>query len=153
MTATIKEEENRSKGLVISLVFHAALVLTMLLYTFDKKPEATDVPPIQIAWGGGGDNAALWVSGKRAGVYATGYVMDSPYIGRADDEWIEPADRGKELNFCPIQWTENSVDRPILKGDLLAAGGFEQARIIRQPWAGNPMKLTNAEWRVIERLG
>ena len=101
----------------------------------------------------GGDNAALWVSGKRAGVYATGYVMDSPYIGRADDEWIEPADRGKELNFCPIQWTENRVDRPILKGDLLAAGGFEQARIIRQPWAGNPMKLTNAEWRVIERLG
>ena len=73
--------------------------------------------------------------------------------GGDNAEWIEPADRGKELNFCPIQWTENRVDRPILKGDLLAAGGFEQARIIRQPWAGNPMKLTNAEWRVIERLG
>lgn len=60
----------------------------------------------------GGDNAALWVSGKRAGVCATGYVMDSPYIGRADDEWIEPADRGKELNFAQSNGPRTaSIDR------------------------------------------
>ncbi len=40
----------------------------------------------------------------------------------------------------------------MLKADLLAAGGFEQARIIRQPMAGNPTKLSDGEWRVIERL-
>jgi outer membrane biosynthesis protein TonB len=30
----------------------------MFLYTFSKKPESTQVPPIAIEWGGGGDNAA-----------------------------------------------------------------------------------------------
>lgn len=100
----------------------------------------------------GGDNAALWVSGKRAGVYAIGHVTDVTFSGTADDEWLDAADRGKEITLCPIQWTDNCVDRPILKGDLLAAGGFEQARIIRQPFSRNPLKLTDAEWQVIERL-
>ena len=100
----------------------------------------------------GGDNAALWVSGKRAGVYAIGHVIDVPALGHADDEWVDPSDRGRERHFCPIQWTENRVGRPILKVDLLLAGGFDQARIIRQPWAGNPIKLTDAEWRVIQTL-
>jgi len=58
MTATIKEEQNRNTGIIISLIFHGALVLMMLLYTFDKKPEAVEVPPITLDWGGGGDNAA-----------------------------------------------------------------------------------------------
>ncbi len=44
------------------------------------------------------------------------------------------------------------MDHPILKTDLLAAGGFEQASIIRQPMAGNPTKLTDDEWRVVDRL-
>ena len=30
----------------------------MFLYTFTKEPESTEVPPITIDWGGGGDNAA-----------------------------------------------------------------------------------------------
>ncbi len=56
-------------------------------------------------------------------------------------------------NFCPLHWTHNLVDRPVLKTDLLAAGGFEKARVIRQPFAGNPMLLTDTEWNLIERLG
>lgn len=40
----------------------------------------------------------------------------------------------------------------ILKSDLLAAGGFEDARIVRQPMAGNPTLLTDDEWDVIESL-
>jgi len=99
-----------------------------------------------------GDNAALWVSGSRAGVYAIGNVSDDPETGHADDEWIDRADRGKEGWFCPLHWTDVRVDYPILRSDLLEAGGFEHANIIRQPFAGNPFKLTDDEWMIIERL-
>lgn len=98
------------------------------------------------------DNAVLWVSGDRAGIYAIGHVTGPPYEGVASDEWLDPADRGKLLHFCPLTWSEVRVDNPILKTDLLDAGGFENARIIRQPMAGNPTKLTDEEWRIIDRL-
>jgi len=98
------------------------------------------------------DNALLWVSGNRAGIYAIGYITGPPFEDVASDEWIDPADRGKRLQFCPLRWTEIRVDHPILKTDLLDAGGFENARIIRQPMAGNPTKLTDEEWRIVERL-
>ena len=58
MQAIVNEQENRTKSFLISMVFHALLVLLMFLYTFSKKPESTEVPPITIEWGGGGDNAA-----------------------------------------------------------------------------------------------
>ena len=82
MIATIKEEENRSKGLIVSLVFHAALVLAMLLYTFDKKPEAIDVPAIQLDWGGGGDNAAAGKPDEGQGNKAApqGQQMEDPSV-------------------------------------------------------------------------
>jgi hypothetical protein len=96
------------------------------------------------------DHAVLWVSGARAGVYAIGYVTGPPQQDVAGEERL---DRGKPGYFCPLRWTEIRVERPILKTDLLASVGFEQARIIRQPMAGTPMKLTDGEWRLIERLG
>ena len=98
------------------------------------------------------DRAALWVSGRRAGIYAIGHVTGSPFEGKAGDDWLDPADRGKRLNFCPLQWEEIRVDHPILKVDLLAAGGFDEARIVTQPMAGSPFLTTDAEWQVIERL-
>src|SRR5690349_17965363 len=58
MKATVNEQENRTKSFLISLAFHSVLVLLMFIYTFSKKPESTEVPPITIEWGGGGDNAA-----------------------------------------------------------------------------------------------
>lgn len=98
------------------------------------------------------DNAVLWVSGDRAGVYAIGHVAGPPEEDVASEERLEPADRSKPGHVCPLRWTEIRVNHPILKADLLAAGGFEGARIIRQPMAGNPLKLTDDEWQLIERL-
>ena len=82
MTATIKEEENRSKGVIISLIFHAGLVLMMVLYTFTKTPEATTVPPITIEWGGGGDNAAAGMPDEGQGddPAPQGQQMDDPSV-------------------------------------------------------------------------
>lgn len=58
MKAVVNEQENRSKGLLATLIFHTLLLLAMFLYTFGKKDEVADVPPITLEWGGGGDNAA-----------------------------------------------------------------------------------------------
>lgn len=58
MKAVVNEQENRSKGMIATLIFHALLLLAMFLYTFGKKNEVADVPPITLEWGGGGDNAA-----------------------------------------------------------------------------------------------
>lgn len=58
MKAIVNEQENRSKGLIATLIFHSLLLLAMFLYTFSKKTEVADVPPITLEWGGGGDNAA-----------------------------------------------------------------------------------------------
>ena len=82
MTATVKEEENRTKGVIISLIFHAALVLLMVMYTFSKKPEAMTVPPITIEWGGGGDNAAAGLPDEGEGDKAApqGQQMEDPTI-------------------------------------------------------------------------
>jgi hypothetical protein len=98
------------------------------------------------------DNAALWVSGSRAGIYAIGRVTGPPFEDEASDDWLDPADRGKRFYFCPLEWDDVRVDHPILKVDLLQAGGFEKARIVSQPMAGNPFMLTDEEWQVIERL-
>ncbi len=82
MTATIKEEENRTKGVIISLIFHAGLVLMMVMYTFTKKPEAVDVPPITINWGGGGDNAAAGLPDEGQGddPAPQGQQMEDPSV-------------------------------------------------------------------------
>lgn len=58
MKAEVNKQENRTQSFLISLAFHTLLVLLMFLYTFSKKPESVEVPPITIEWGGGGDNAA-----------------------------------------------------------------------------------------------
>lgn len=99
-----------------------------------------------------GDNAALWMSGPSAGVYAIGYIAGAPYDGAKSEDWVASDDQGHPGNFCPLHWTDNLVDRPVLKTDLLAAGGFEKARVIRQPFAGNPMLLSDAEWDLIQQL-
>jgi outer membrane biosynthesis protein TonB len=58
MKAVVHQQENRTQSFLISIAFHALLVLLMFLYTFSAKPESVAVPPITIEWGGGGDNAA-----------------------------------------------------------------------------------------------
>lgn len=100
----------------------------------------------------GGDNVVLWASGPHAGVYAIGVVDGSPFEDEAGEDWLDPDDHGRTMWFSPLRLTDVRVDNPILKADLLDAGGFENARIIRQPMAGNPTLLTDDEWDVIERL-
>ncbi|MEO6037635.1 MAG: hypothetical protein ABIQ93_04415 [Saprospiraceae bacterium] len=120
MTATIKEEENRTKGVIISLIFHAGLVLMMLMYTFTKKPEAIDVPPITINWGGGGDNAAAGLPDEGQGSKAApqGQQMEDPSVTEPVNEPVPapskatppPPSASKPASAPPAQTTPTSAD-------------------------------------------
>ena len=62
-TATLStREENRPKALITSLIFHAVLVVILFLYRFEAQEAITEAPgilvPLNIEWGGGGDNVA-----------------------------------------------------------------------------------------------
>lgn len=52
-------EENRTKAAIGSLLFHAALLLALIFYTFAAPEPITETPAIVLDFGGGGgDNAA-----------------------------------------------------------------------------------------------
>ena len=74
-------------------------------------------------------------------------------LRRSNPGDLEPTPTSVTGWFCPLHWTEVYVDHPILRSDLLEAGGFEHANIIRQPFADNPVNLTDDEWIIIERCG
>ncbi|MEO6760635.1 MAG: energy transducer TonB [Saprospiraceae bacterium] len=119
MTATVKEEENRTKGVIVSLIFHAGLVLMMLMYTFTKKPEAVDVPPITIDWGGGGDNAAAGLpdQGQGSNPAPKGQQMEDPSSTEPVSEPVPsptkaspPPAASKPAASPPAQTTPTSED-------------------------------------------
>ena len=96
---------------------------------------------------GVGDGVLLWLSGPRAGVYAIGEVADDVELD-AD----QPVDARRPAWSCLLRWVDVRPDDPISKALLLAAGGFAQARIVRQPMGGNPLRLTAGEWDVVQAL-
>ena len=59
-----------------------------------------------------GDNAALWLSGPRAGVYALGTVVGEPFEGIADEGWHDPEDRGVRRWFPPLDLEVTLSDEP-----------------------------------------
>ncbi len=59
MKAVAKQEEHRTKAAIGSLIFHAALLLVLIFYTFSASEPITETPAIVLDFGGGGgDNAA-----------------------------------------------------------------------------------------------
>lgn len=58
MKAVINQEENRTKAILSSLLFHAALIAVLFFYRFHASEPITEAPAIVLDWGGGGDNAA-----------------------------------------------------------------------------------------------
>lgn len=97
-----------------------------------------------------GHNFALWVSGKRRGVYAFGVVteraMQRP--GEPDPFWKKPEVGNKPAWRIGIK-IEDKLERPILGDELAADRDFARALILRMPGRGNPFPLEQAEWRAI----
>ena len=98
-----------------------------------------------------GDGAVLWLSGKAAGVYAIGEVVGEPADVVADEGAVQ-AVRPPTSVSCLLRWSDVRPHDPISKHELLASGRFAAARIIRQPMAGNPLRLTEGEWEAVQDL-
>jgi hypothetical protein len=100
-----------------------------------------------------GDNAALWVSGRNAGVYALGTVTGLPYEDLTGDGW-GGTDRGRLMTFVPLELDDFLAGNPIPKVELLVDPRFTRARIVTQPRAGNPFVTSDKEWSAItDRCG
>jgi hypothetical protein len=103
-----------------------------------------------------GDPAAIWVCGRRAGVYAItsikGRAHDAP--PRFQHFPIVPKDRWNPDYDGEWRWwvdlgRTHWLDRPIPRETLKADPRFAGARVIRQPWAPNPFLTTDEEWHAI----
>ena len=96
-----------------------------------------------------GDRAALWISGKTAGVYGVGIVNGFPYNWMTDDNdyWVNEEDRGVPTIAVPLctVWLPNPVYRAQLKDNPQ----FADSLILRMPGGRNPFPVTDEEWNVI----
>lgn len=98
-----------------------------------------------------GDHFALWISGKRPGVYAVGRIegLDPRPIHPRGGHW-KNAPRAARYAVT-LDTAAYLFDKPILKSDLTADPDFKDAVVLRMPGAANPIALTDAEWSAIER--
>jgi predicted RNA-binding protein with PUA-like domain len=98
-----------------------------------------------------GDDVALWLAGREAGVVALGVVTDGAedVVGSDDPYWTDPADAAAVRLSMPLRLTEVFLDAPITREELRQDPRFGRAMILSQPFAGNPFPLTDEEWAAI----
>lgn len=98
-----------------------------------------------------GDRAVLWVGGPNApGVYAIGGVTGERFTAVIDDpHWRNTEDRMRPRLRCPVHFDTILLGNPIPKADLRSDARFVRSRIITQPFAGNPFRVTDTEWQAI----
>jgi predicted RNA-binding protein with PUA-like domain len=98
-----------------------------------------------------GDDVALWLAGREAGVVALGVVIgDVEDVAGSDDPyWTDPADAAAVRMSMPLRLTEVFLDAAITREELRQDPRFGRAMILSQPYAGNPFPLTDEEWAAI----
>jgi hypothetical protein len=79
--------------------------------------------------------------------HATGPIYQA--AGAADAYWedMEQADRTRW--WLPLRLTEMFLEAPVTREELRHDPRFAQAAILRQPFAGNPFRLSDEEWTAI----
>ena len=96
-----------------------------------------------------GDDAALWITGCKRGVYAVGKIDGHLSPGSGGDYWMNEDDHLAERNFVPLNLCDLSDD-PIEGAELKADPRFADATIITFPTGANPHKLNDVQWQAIE---
>jgi uncharacterized protein DUF3883/EVE domain-containing protein len=98
-----------------------------------------------------GDDVALWLAGRDAGVVALGVVTGDveDVVGDDDPYWTDPVDAQAVRMQMPLRLHEVFLDAPITREELRQDPRFGRAAILLQPFAGNPFLLTDEEWAAI----
>lgn len=93
-----------------------------------------------------GDDFVLWVGGPNAGVVAYGHFTGMAQYGQPDLEyWAE--DPGPR-HFVPLL-VDKWLDLRVPKARFAADPRMAAASILRQPFAGNPHRLTAEQWQAV----
>ncbi len=97
-----------------------------------------------------GDRFALWVSGKGAGVYATGRIVGAARAvpeHESDPYWRDPPTG--PVWKVPLDTELYLFDSPVRKADLARDPVFARALILRMPGYRNPIPIEPEEWSAL----
>ncbi|WP_202446644.1 hypothetical protein [Streptomyces sp. SID5468] len=95
-----------------------------------------------------GDPFALWVSGPRGGVVATGQLTGGPFwLDEEGDDgyWTEAPGPRHVAPLNVEQWLKSSIPREWFSSHSAFAG----ATVLTQPFATNPHRLTDQQWEAL----
>ena len=104
-----------------------------------------------------GDNAAIWVSGPRAGVcgFATIAANEAgepdiyERVIEPNSGWNREEDIGQRILTVNFRDDARWLDKPILRSTLKTDPRFEGAPILTAPFQGNPFPVTDEQWNAI----
>jgi predicted RNA-binding protein with PUA-like domain len=99
-----------------------------------------------------GDDVALWLAGRDAGVVGLGTVtgpVEDVFGGDIDPYWVRREDANAVRMRMPLRLNELFLDDPVTREELRHDLRFAGAAILAQPFAGNPFPLTDDQWAAI----
>jgi len=93
-----------------------------------------------------GDIGIIWLSGRKAGIYATTEILTDPgYMKEPPEEskyWISTNDQSELKIRVRMTITNNLVKNPILRNNIKTTIGLKNLSILRQPRGTNfPVSL------------
>lgn len=101
-----------------------------------------------------GDIALIWMSGKKAGIYAVAEITSNPIfmVDPPEEEkyWTTEQDKGRSRLRVKIKIIKNLVNSPILREEIKSAEGLENLSILRFS-QGTNFPVTNDEWEIIKQ--
>ena len=116
MKAVINQEENRTKAIITSILFHAALLAVLILYRFHSSEPILEAPAIVLDFGGGGgDNAAAGLpdEGQGDNPAPQGQQMEDPASTEpAEEPSSEAAPSTPPPASTPPKADNNKVEVP-----------------------------------------
>ncbi|MCZ8377646.1 EVE domain-containing protein [Mycobacterium sp. CPCC 205372] len=96
-----------------------------------------------------GDTVLLWSAGEKAGIYASGTILGSPFE-RPKQSWEGESapETGLAINF---RLEHMLLDRPVLRQELINHPVLRNLLIIRQP-AGTNFPVTEEQWEALRPM-
>jgi len=95
-----------------------------------------------------GDRVAIWIAGRRAGIYALGCLLAPPQFYDVPPDWeiwTAPA-RARARAYTPVQLTQKLLARPLLKSALQGDRLLQHLTVIRAPRSTN-FRMTPTQWQ------
>jgi predicted RNA-binding protein with PUA-like domain len=100
-----------------------------------------------------GDQVLIWISGKRAGIYAVGKVLTDPVIEpdslKGIDYWIDKRQGQRAISRVIVKYDRVLLDRPLLRDFLLCDPDLWALSILRNP-RGTNFAVTESEWQALK---